>query len=75
MRTAIALAAATPLVLNATCWFSCECASLCPAWGVAACVSISIATGAAIYVGASIARVLYDLAQQRPLPFRTEGFD
>ena len=75
MRTAIALAAVTPLVLNATCWFSCESESLCPAWGAAACVSISIATGAAIYVGASIARVLYDLAQHRPLPFRAEGFD
>ena len=75
MRTAIALAAATPLLLNSTCWLSCECESLCPAWGAAACVGVSIATGAAVYVGASIARVLHDLTQQRPLPFRAEGFD
>ena len=75
MRTAIALAAATPLLLNATCWLSCGCAAVCPPWGAAACVSISIATGVAIYVGASIAKALYDLTLHRPLRFRTEGFD
>ena len=75
MRAVIALAAVTPLLLNATCWLSCECAAVCPAWGAAVCVGISIATGAVVYVGASIARVLHDLTRHRPLPFRAEGFD
>ncbi len=75
MRTAIALAAATPLALSLTCWLSCECTSVCPAWGAAACMGIAFATGAVIFVTASMAWELYDLSHHRAPMFRTEGFD
>ena len=47
MRVAITLAAAAPPALGSTCWLSCECAALCPAWGAAACIGIALAAGQA----------------------------
>ena len=73
MRTAIALASATPVALNATCWLSCECASVCPAWGVAACMGMALASGAAIFVTASTAWELHRFRRFRPPLFHTEG--
>ena len=75
MHAAIALASAAPPALAATCWWSCECAAVCPAWGAALCTGIALATGAVIFVTASLARTLHGLSRHRPLVYRAEGFD
>ena len=73
MRVAITFAAAAPPALGSTCWLSCECAALCPAWGAVACIGIALAAGLTLFVTASTAWELHLFSRHRPPRFHTEG--
>ena len=59
MKATITLVAALPPLLAASCWYACECETICPAAGAIACTALALGAGLAIKVAGSIAWELH----------------